>query len=214
MAPTGDSTVSLLKFVGTVSLGLLTFVGTVSLGLLTGVSYNVSTIMLPGLLRLPSSNSAFQAVSSLQTGLRKHILTLTTLASAPLFLSFAFSPSGSRHPYLLYTSVLAALSAAAPRLLTMSGMYPTARPHGVKKSSRRGKNKMESSYEVLGDAHSEGMSEEEVEDLNGEEVRAEVETLTRGYMARTGLAACGFVLAVVGIWGDGAPDEVWWMVEN
>ncbi|RDA85175.1 hypothetical protein CP532_2395 [Ophiocordyceps camponoti-leonardi (nom. inval.)] len=207
MAPTGDSTVSLLKFVGTVSLGLL-----------TGVSYNVSTIMLPGLLHLPSSNSAFQAVSSLQTGLRKHILTLTTLASAPLFLSFAFSPSGSRHPYLLYTSVLAALSAAAPRLLTMSGLYPTARPHGVKKTSRRGggggKNKMESSYEVLGDAHSEGTSEEEVEDLNGEEVRAEVETLTRGYMARTGLAACGFVLAVVGIWGDGARDEVWWMVEN
>ncbi|RDA94469.1 hypothetical protein CP533_2298 [Ophiocordyceps camponoti-saundersi (nom. inval.)] len=202
MAPTGDGTISLLKFVGTVSLGLL-----------TGVSYNVSTVMLPGLLNLPSSNSAFQAVSSLQTGLRKHILTLTTLASAPLFLSFVCSPRGTRHPYLLYTSVLAALSAAAPRLLTMSGMYPTAvRHHGVKKSSRRGK--MDSSYEVLGDAHSEGTSEEEVEDLNGEEVRAEVETLTRGYLARTGLAACGFFLAVVGIWGDGAHDELWWLAEN
>ncbi|PFH61441.1 hypothetical protein XA68_17345 [Ophiocordyceps unilateralis] len=195
MACAGERAISLLKFVGTVSLGLL-----------TGVSYTVSTITLPGLLHLPSSASASHAVSSLKTGLRNHILTLTTLASAPLFLSFALSPRYARHPYLLYTSALAALSAAAPRLLTLSGMYPSVR-HGAKKSSRRGK--MESSYEVLGDAHSEGTSEEDIEDLNGEEVRAEVETLSRGYMARTGLAACGFALSVVGIWGDGVYDEDW-----
>lgn len=64
---------------------------------------------------------------------------------------------------------------------------------------------MEASYEVLGDAHSEPASEEDIEDVNGEEVRAQVESLSRGYLARTGVAALGFAMAIVGLWGDGAP---------
>ena len=64
---------------------------------------------------------------------------------------------------------------------------------------------MEASYEVLGDVHSEAASEEEVEDVNGEDVRIQVESLTRGYLARTGLAALGFAMAIVGLWGDGSP---------
>lgn len=65
---------------------------------------------------------------------------------------------------------------------------------------------MEASYEVLGDVHSEPASEEDIDDMNGEEVRAEMESLARGYVVRTGLAALGFAMAVVGIWGDGAPQ--------
>lgn len=64
---------------------------------------------------------------------------------------------------------------------------------------------MEASYEVLGDVHSEPASEEDIEDINGEEVRVEVERLARGYFARTGLAGLAFAMAVVGLWGDGAP---------
>lgn len=64
---------------------------------------------------------------------------------------------------------------------------------------------MEASYEVVGDAHSEAASEEEIEDVNGEDVGAHVESLSRGYLARTGLAALGFAMAVVGLWGDGVP---------
>jgi autophagy-related protein 33 len=64
---------------------------------------------------------------------------------------------------------------------------------------------MEASYEVLGDMHSEPASEEDIDDINGEEVRAEVESLARGYFARTSLAALGFAMALVGLWGDGAP---------
>lgn len=59
---------------------------------------------------------------------------------------------------------------------------------------------------MLGDVHSEPASESEIEDMNGEEVRVEVESLARGYAVRTGLAALGFAMAVVGIWGDGAPQ--------
>ena len=46
------------------------------------------------------------------------------------------------------------------------------------------------------------------EEFNGEEVRAEVEAAGRGFLVRTGLAALGFTMAVVGIWGDGSPKAV------
>jgi autophagy-related protein 33 len=66
---------------------------------------------------------------------------------------------------------------------------------------------MEASYEVLGDVPSEEVaSDEDVEDFNGEEVRAEAEGVARGFAVRTGLAALGFAMAVVGIWGDGVPQ--------
>lgn len=67
---------------------------------------------------------------------------------------------------------------------------------------------MEASYDALGDVHSEGelASEEELEDVNGEEVRASVEGAAKAYVVRTGIAALGFIMAVVGIWGDGVPQ--------
>ncbi|KAM4059063.1 hypothetical protein HRG_008067 [Hirsutella rhossiliensis] len=188
---------------GARAVGLLKFVGTVSLGLLTGVSYTVSTLTLPSLLQLSSSVSASQAVTSLRNSLKTPIYALTALASAPLFLSFVLSPRSARHPYLVYTSLLAVLSTAAPRLLPSPGPRAATKP-AAKKASARGR--MEASYEVLGDVHSEAASEEEIDDMNGEEVRVEVESLARGYVVRTGLAALGFAMAVVGIWGDGAPQ--------
>ncbi|KAG8421225.1 Autophagy- protein 33 [Metarhizium acridum] len=85
---------------GAKAVSALKFVGTFSLGLLTGVSYSVSNITLPALLRLPSSASASQAIASLTTSLQTPLLTLTSLASAPLFLAFVLSPRRARHPYL------------------------------------------------------------------------------------------------------------------
>ncbi|KAF5025039.1 hypothetical protein F66182_2907 [Fusarium sp. NRRL 66182] len=192
MAATGTS-VSLLKFVGTVSLGLL-----------TGVSYSISSIALPVLLRLPSSASASHGLTTLSAALKTPVLALTSLASAPFLISFALAPRSSRHPYLLYTALLATLSSAAPLLISQPAPRRVA-SSGPRQSSRA---RMEASYEVLGDAHSEPASEEDIEDVNGEEVRAEVEGLARSYLARTALSALGFAMAVVGIWGDGAPQAV------
>jgi autophagy-related protein 33 len=78
---------------------------------------------------------------------------------------------------------------------------------------------MEASYEVLGSststsAHSdEGTvsgedieGEEEaatVQDINGEEVRTEVEGFLKKQMVQTAISGLGFLMAVVGIWGDG-----------
>lgn len=61
---------------------------------------------------------------------------------------------------------------------------------------------------MLGDVHSEAASEEEIDDLHGEEVRSQVESLATSFVVRGGLSAVAFVLAVVGIWGDGAPRVV------
>lgn len=178
-----------------------------------GVSYSISMLTLPSLLRLPSSASASHALASLSASLKAPLLALTSLAAAPFLLSFALSARSARHPYLLYTSLLAVLSGAAPRFLP--GPAPRAAPAaaaaaGSKKNAQASRRMMEASYEVLGDVHSEPASEEDidVDIVNGEEVRAEVQGLARAYFVRTGLAALGFAMAVVGIWGDGAPQAM------
>ncbi|KAL2213546.1 hypothetical protein CC79DRAFT_1327434 [Sarocladium strictum] len=188
-------------------VSILKFVGTVSLGLLTGVSYTVSNLSLPSLLRLPSSSSAAQALNNLSASLKLPIPILTTLASVPLLLSFAISPRSARHPYLIYTSLLAVLSAAIPNLLLTQPPALTARP-AKKQSSTSRSRMMEASYEVLGDAQSDAASEEEIDDINGEEVRAHVEAMSMGYKVRAGISTLGFAMAVLGIWGDGAPNAV------
>ena len=161
---------------------------------------------LPSLLRLPSSASASQALSSLTTALKAPLLALTSLAVGPFLLSFALSARNTRHPYLLYTSLLAVLSGAAPQFLPRPAT-PAPRP-AAKKSAPRNSRMMEASYEVLGDVHSEPASEEDIDAdiVNGEEVRVEVQGLARSFAVRTGLAALGFAMSVVGIWGDGAPQ--------
>ncbi|KAL6869713.1 Autophagy- protein 33 [Amphichorda felina] len=188
-------------------VSVLKFVGTVSLGLLTGVSYSVSTLTLPTLANLPSASGCSHALTTLTSYLRLPVLTLTTLASAPFLLSFALSPRSARHPYLVYSSLLAILSAAAPSLLPQP---PAAAPRPSRKqpSPARAPRNLEASYEVLGDVHSEAPSEEEVDEFNGEEVRAELDGIARGFLVRAGLATLGFAMAVVGIWGDGAPQAV------
>lgn len=85
----------------------------------------------------------------------------------------------------------------------------------VKKEKERVKAKsrqMDASYEVLGvsDRDSEG-SEVELEtdtDVNGEEVRQGVEKLVVGSSVKAVLSGVGFVMAVVGIWGDGVADVI------
>jgi autophagy-related protein 33 len=80
-------------------------------------------------------------------------------------------------------------------------------PRRRSKRDRKGKGKMESSYEVLDDSHSEetgSNSDEGNEDINGEEIRVAMEGFWLNQSARFVLAGAGFAMSVVGIWGDGA----------
>lgn len=72
---------------------------------------------------------------------------------------------------------------------------------------------MEASYEVVGDVTSEEGTgstsggddlEAEEEELNGEEVRGEIEDFLKAQRVQTGIASVGFLLSLVGICGDGA----------
>lgn len=73
-----------------------------------------------------------------------------------------------------------------------------------RKKERRGK--MDASYEVLGDSHSEGTSasDEGEEDVNGEELRIAIEGFKFNQSVRFALAGLAFAMSLVGIWGDGA----------
>ncbi|KAF1925740.1 uncharacterized protein M421DRAFT_423575 [Didymella exigua CBS 183.55] len=95
------------------TISVCKFVGTVSLGLLTGVSATLSTITLPSLLALPTAvdartTSAYVAYKSQNiTSYLRHITTFS------LFSAYLLSPRRFRHPYLLYTSIFAFASGPA-----------------------------------------------------------------------------------------------------
>ncbi len=179
-----------------------------------GVSYTVSSLTLPSLLSLPSASSASHALTNLVSYLRLPVSALSALSAAPLLLSFALSPRASRHPYLVYTSLLAILSATVPKFLSQPAAAAPRSRKQQQQANLRAANlvasrNMEASYEVLGEVQSEVPSDEDLADeFNGEEVRAEIEGVAKSFVVRTGLAALGFAMAVVGIWGDGAPQAV------
>lgn len=82
----------------------------------------------------------------------------------------------------------------------------------VKRESKGKGRQMDASYEVLGasDRDSEGTvsGEEMEEEVNGEEVRVQMEGFMMSQVARTVVAGIGFMMSVVGIWGDGAAEVV------
>lgn len=69
---------------------------------------------------------------------------------------------------------------------------------------------MDASYEVLGasDRESEASGEDVDDDVNGEEVREEMEGFMLTQIVRTCISGVAFAMSVVGIWGDGAADLV------
>lgn len=162
---------------------------------------------------------------------KKHLGTLTGVSASSFLLAFVLSPKPVRHPYLLYTSILVASSGlavsdlVAPYLFITKSSSPsspaaslaaaTAKKQKKERAAKRAQ--MEASYEVLGSsssAHSdEGTAsasgedveteEETTQDINGEEIRTEVEGFLKKQMVQTAISGLGFLMAVVGIWGDG-----------
>lgn len=80
-----------------------------------------------------------------------------------------------------------------------------------KAADRKGKGRqIDASYDLLGhDSNSEAtLSGEELdEDVNGEEVRQQMEGFMTSQIARTVVAGLGFAMSVIGIWGDGAAAD-------
>ncbi|KAI1640328.1 hypothetical protein F4809DRAFT_591202 [Biscogniauxia mediterranea] len=195
-------------------VSVLKFVGTVSLGLLTGTSYTLSALTIPSLLELPSAAAAAKTFRSLASTASTHLTTLTGISGSAFLLAFVLSPRGYRHPYLVYTSLFCFGTRLAESVTPYIFGVPTASPAAQRRAARaqarkeRAARRMEASYEVLGEAHSdEGASGEEPdEDVNGEEVRSEVEVFLRNQVVCTAISGIGLLMAIVGIWGDGAHE--------
>jgi len=184
-----------------------------------GLSYTLSNLTIPTLLNLPSAKTASKTFDELTTEAKSYIQTLGTVSGSAFALAFLLSPRNFHHPYLLYTSLLVFGSRlvtsdlVAPYLSLGPAPSSSAAPASSvaaskQKKERAARARMEASYEVLtSDAHSEGTSGEELETeeegVNGEEVRARVATFLKKQMVHTAVTGAGFLLAVVGIWGDG-----------
>ncbi|KAH6646312.1 hypothetical protein BKA67DRAFT_541283 [Truncatella angustata] len=196
-------------------VSILKFVGTVSLGLFTGASYTLSTFTIPQLLDLPSASSAAKAFRSISNTATTHLNALSGATASAFLLAFALSPRGFRHPYLLYTSLFVLgtrlTGYVTPAIFGPPSDFSQKRAAAAKANKEKlAARRMDQSYELLGDTHDdEGLSGvDDEEEINGEEVRSEVEFFVKNQLVQTALAGIGFAMAVVGIWGDGVFDSV------
>ncbi|CAA9963216.1 hypothetical protein PTMSG1_06584 [Pyrenophora teres f. maculata] len=92
------------------TVSICKFVGTISLGIATGVSATLSTLALPALLALPTAphaRTSLTYLSTKSTNLSSYLRHVTTFT---LFSAYLLSPRRFRHPYLLYTSIFAFVS--------------------------------------------------------------------------------------------------------
>ncbi|KAK0659513.1 hypothetical protein DIS24_g3975 [Lasiodiplodia hormozganensis] len=172
------------------TIALCKFVGTISLGLLTGVSYTLSTSALPALLELPTAVHGYTTFLSMQYAAKRHVRLLTATAVSTLSLAFILSPPRARHPYLLWTSLVAAAGGAGVD-------YAMRRQNGDSETGAPDDN---------GSANAERswVDLEKGEDVNGEMVRNGVERFRIAEGARAAINGLAFTLGVIGIWGDGA----------
>ncbi|CBX97237.1 hypothetical protein IAQ61_007350 [Plenodomus lingam] len=83
------------------------FVGTISLGIATGVSATLSTLALPALLALPTAVNARTSLTYLASSSSTLSSYLRHMTTFTLFSAYLLSPRQARHPYLLYTSIFA-----------------------------------------------------------------------------------------------------------
>ncbi|KAK8160780.1 hypothetical protein IWX90DRAFT_277977 [Phyllosticta citrichinensis] len=169
------------------TVAICKFVGTISLGLLTGVSYTLSSTALPALLELPTAAHAYTTFLALQSTAKHHVRALTATAVTSLSLAFILSPARARHPYLLWTSLVAAAGGAVDYAL-----------------KRQEDALRESAGEANGNGERSWVDVERGEDFNGETVRAGVDKFRIAEGARAVISGLAFTLGVVGIWGDGA----------
>jgi len=80
-----------------------------------------------------------------------------------------------------------------------------AAPPKTKKTKETTKRTVDQSYDTLGDSNSDGTeSEVSEEDVNGEEVKTQMEQFGRDMMSKTLITGFGFAVSLVGLWGDGA----------
>ncbi|KAL2424450.1 hypothetical protein ABEF95_010527 [Exophiala dermatitidis] len=194
-------------------ISITKFVGTISLGLLTGTSYTLTTITLPSLAFLPSASLASRTLATIQTKSTRHILTLASISSLSLLTAFTLASPRGRHPYLLYTALVAFIGGQGVEFW-FNGL--SRFPSVSSKRSGRGETistttrgaspgGSDSSGFIEVESRDDGNNSNSSEDqVNGEKVEMEMTRERRIQKVRSWIAGLGFAMGVIGIWGDGA----------
>ncbi|KAM0804203.1 hypothetical protein BDR22DRAFT_960313 [Usnea florida] len=171
---------------------LCKFVGTISLGLLTGVSYTTITTTLPPIQSLPSSQPASSTFQHVRTLVHRHQLLLSTISSSSLLLAYAISPPRRRHPYLLWATFAIGLGYTKE---IYAGVVGKAKTKGEESGIRsRTPDSSDEEWEVEGGSAG---------GMNGEAVREGMEKWRGKMLGRTWVWGVGWLVTVVGLWGDG-----------
>lgn len=151
----------------------------IELTLSQGISASVSAIALPSLLALPTAVNARTTFTYLSSKSQYYTAYLRHITTFTLFSAYLLSPRRFRHPYLLYTSILAFIS--GPGI-----------DYAV--SWRQGTDERRTALDL----------EAQGDDVNGEQVREAVERKKFNESVKTTFAGLAFAMSVVGLWGDGA----------
>jgi autophagy-related protein 33 len=117
-------------------------------------------------------------------------------------LAFALSPSRSRHPYLLWTSLVVGLGAAPKVVEKISARI--ASTTGTRQSVYADRAARPGELDESGVIVGQSSGSEDEDDVNGEVVRRAVEKSQLLERVKTGFWGLGFLMGVVGIWGDSA----------
>lgn len=147
-----------------------------------GVSYSLSTITLPSLAVLPSAARAARALATIQERATRRILTLASISSISLVTCYTLASPRGKHPYLLYTALAGLLGGQG-----VEYWYNGLARFTLKRQSKE-----------------TGYVEVESSEVNGEKVEAEMAREVRTQNVRTAVSLVGFLMGMVGIWGDGA----------
>jgi autophagy-related protein 33 len=70
-------------------------------------------LSIPALLALPSAKPAHHVLISLKQSASLHLRSLAVISVLSFNLAYALSPARARHPYMLWTSLVAGLAAAS-----------------------------------------------------------------------------------------------------
>ncbi|KAL6243634.1 hypothetical protein RBB50_009627 [Rhinocladiella similis] len=184
-------------------ISITKFVGTISLGLLTGTSYTLTTITLPSLALLPSASLAARTLATIQTQSSRHILTLASVSSLSLITAFSLASPRGRHPYLLWTALVAFIGGQG-----VEYWYNGLSRFPSLSSTRSKRGKASVARGISPGGSDSGFIEVEAsateDQVNGEKVEMEMARERRIQKVRSWIAGVGFAMGVVGIWGDGA----------
>ncbi|KAL3480448.1 hypothetical protein BJX99DRAFT_220258 [Aspergillus californicus] len=176
------------------------FIGTISLGLLTGLSYSTSTIFVPSLSLLSTSTNASKSLKEAQRLHRKHSLRLANTANVCLLFAYSISPRHRKHPYLVWTSIMATVASYGVDYWFhrqdgfMAWIRSVTQDLGCLSMFTKFQKKEDDIVVV-----------EAEENVNGESVQRELENERRLQGVRTMFSGMALSMGIIGLWGDRRP---------